>query len=366
VPKQSLERIVIVRLSSVGDVVLTGPATALLREAYPSAEIGFVVKGSLRDLVAGNPHVDTIHVLEESSLAALRSLAREIGERRYDAFVDLHRNLRSAFLARASGARLRTAYVKRELRDAFAVRIARRPFRASKRLVERYVESLAPLGIAPAYRRPVFHVAGSDAEWADGYLAGSGLVPHGYVAVVPGSVWPTKRWSAERYAALAARVAARLDLPVVLLGSRDEIELCETVAAGAGSGARVAAGQTTLGQMAALISRATLYVGNDSGPTHIAMAVDTPTVAIFGPTDPGQFDFERHALVYADLECSACSFFGGERCRLGHWDCIGTIGVDDVYAKAGALLERRGREAGRGVASPRGPAPPEGGTGGPG
>lgn len=330
-------------MSSVGDVVLTEPVTALLREAYPEAEIAFVVKTALLDLVAGNPQVDTTHVLKEGSLAGLRALGREIRERGYDAVVDLHANSRSRYLARASGAGLVTRYRKRETRDAIRVRVGRRPFRASKRLVERYLASLAPLGVEPAYRRPRYHVADADREWAERYLAEVGWLPGKFAAVVPGSVWATKRWPPERYAELVARVTAELGLPVLLLGSERERELCDSIAptsncVACATSVSVATGETTLGGMAALIALARAYVGNDSGPTHIAMAAGTPSVAIFGPTDPGQFDFEGHALVYADLACSACSFFGGERCHLSHWGCMRTIEVEDVFRALEGLL----------------------------
>jgi ADP-heptose:LPS heptosyltransferase len=94
--------------------------------------------------------------------------------------------------------------------------------------------------------------------------------------------------------------------------------------------------------MAAVISRARLFVGNDSGPTHMARALGVPTVALFGPTDPGQFDFEGHALVYRDLACSACTFYGSRRCHLGHWDCMTAIGRDDVLEAARSLLSSGG------------------------
>jgi lipopolysaccharide heptosyltransferase II len=330
-------------MSSVGDVVLTEPVTALLREAYPRAEIAFVVKAGLVDLVAGNPYLDAIHLLREGSLAGVRALGREVRERGYDAVVDLHANFRSRYLAGASGARLVTRYRKREVGDAYRVRVRKQPFRASKRLVERYVASLIPLGVEPVYRRPRYHVAEADREWAEEYLKLVGIPPGGFAVVVPGSVWATKRWPAERYGALVRRVNAELGLPVLLLGSAGERELCESIASpescvACAPSARVAAGETTLGQMAALIALARAYVGNDSGPTHIAMAAGTPTVAVFGPTDPGQFDFEGHALVYADLECSACSFFGGDRCRLSHWNCMRTVEVDDVFEAFEGLL----------------------------
>ncbi len=99
----------------------------------------------------------------------------------------------------------------------------------------------------------------------------------------------------------------------------------------------------TLGGTAAIIAGAALYVGNDSGLTHVAAALGTPTVAVFGPTDPGQFDFAGHAVVFADVPCSACSFFGGDSCRLGHWECMRLIRPEDVVRAALGLLAARGR-----------------------
>jgi ADP-heptose:LPS heptosyltransferase len=94
--------------------------------------------------------------------------------------------------------------------------------------------------------------------------------------------------------------------------------------------------------VAGLLASSSVAIGNDSGPTHIAMAAGTPTVAIFGPTDPGQFDFDGHELVYADLPCSACSFYGTRRCRLGHWRCMLSIEPARVVASARRLLSRGG------------------------
>ncbi len=314
---------------------------ALLREAYPAAEIGFVVKKAYGDLVAHNRDLTRVHLLEGSSLGDLLSLARSIRAQRYDAVIDLHRNVRSAAIARRSGAGIVSAYEKRERAVAVRVRFARGSFRASRRLVDRYLGALAPLGVVPEYRRPRFHLGADDRAAAGDLLAGAGLAGAPYAAVVPGSVWATKRWPAERYAVLTRRLAEETGLSVLLLGSAGERTLCEAVRAGFPD-AVVAAGTTSLGVMAALISLSRLYVGNDSGPTHVAMALDVPTVAIFGPTDPGQFDFRDHALVYADLPCSACSFYGGERCRLRHWDCMETIAADDVLTAAVGLLESRG------------------------
>ncbi len=327
----------------MGDVVLTEPVTAILREAYPHASIGFAVKRAYVDVVASNPSITRLHVLDDGSTRGLQALCREVRPFRYDTVIDLHRNARSATLGRCTGASRSLRYRKRELRDALRVRLLRKPFRASKRLVERYIEALGPLSIDAPYRRPRFHLSDIDRAWADGYLRAKGIERGSFATMVPGSVWATKRWPGERYADLATRVASQLGLPVLVLGSPAESDLSAGIADQGGSGVVAAAGDTTLGRMAALIAAARIYVGNDSGPTHIAMALDVPSVALFGPTDPGQFDFEGHRLLYADLPCSACSFFGGERCRLTHWNCMTSIAVDEAFGAVRDLLEDRGR-----------------------
>ena len=330
------------RLSSVGDIVLTEPVVAALHEAYPAARIGFAVKSQFRDLVASHPAISRVHELDTSSHGGTSALARELRETDYSAVVDLHRNMRTSHIVRSSRASVRCAYRKRELRDAIGVRLLKRPFRARKLLVRRYLDALAPLGIDAPTRAPRLYVADTDAGAAKALLTRLGAGAGPLAVVVPGSVWATKRWPSANYAVLASRLVSELGLEVLLLGSPGERELCAEIVRKAGGGVRSAAGETSLGETAAVIACARLFVGNDSGPTHMAMALDVPTVALFGPTDPGQFDFGQHSLVYADLDCSACSFYGGERCPLGHWDCMLSVSPDDVAGAASRLLEQRG------------------------
>jgi ADP-heptose:LPS heptosyltransferase len=317
---------------------------AAIHDALPTAEIGFAVKERFADLVAGNPAVTRVHALKDSSPRSVLRLSRELRTERYSAVVDLHANFRSAVLSRLAGARTVTRYRKRDLADSVRVRFARAPFRARARLVDRYLAALAPLGIGHGRRRPRFHVAAADAAAAERFLAAGGLSPNGYAAVTPGSKWPTKMWPAERFGDVVRALAVDDGLPVLVLGSADERAIAEEVVGRAGAGVN-AAGRVGLGVTAGLLARARIAVGNDSGPTHIAMAAGTPTVAIFGPTDPSQFDFEGHELVYADLPCSACSFFGSRRCRLGHWRCMASIESEAVVAAARRLLRRGGAAA---------------------
>jgi len=329
----------IIRASSVGDVVLTEPVVAAVRRAWPSSRIGFVVKDRYRDLVRGNLDIDTVHALADSSSAELARISAEIRGAGYARVVDLHANARSRFLAARSGARARTTYRKRDALDWVRVRVLHGTYRARRRIVERYLDALAPLGVPNGYERPRFHLLPGSEETARRILADAGFGRAPIAAVVPGSLWETKRWPAERFGEVARRLVSELGMDVLVLGSEEERALCGRVSGG--ERAVNLAGKVGLGDMAGLLNEANLFVGNDSGPTHVAMALDTPTVAIFGPTDPNQFDFRGHALVYAGLDCSACSFYGGRRCRRRGWDCMLRIGVEDVITAASELLERR-------------------------
>lgn len=335
--RDGLRRVLIVRMSSVGDIVLTEPVVAALAESIPGVEIGFALKARFADLVSGNCAISRVHLLAEGVRGSLSSLCRDVRVARYDAVVDLHHNARSVLIGIRSGARVRTAYRKRDLYDTLRVRFCGGTFRAKRRLVDLYLDALRPLGIDAPYRRPVFHLPAGARDAARARITDAGLRPGAYAALVPGAVWATKRWPAESFSEVARRLAQELGLTPVLLGTASERTLCEEVASGAGG--VVLAGETGLGETAAFISMARVYVGNDSGPTHISMALGTPTVAIFGPTDPGQFDHEGHELVYTDPGCGACSFFGGTRCRHEHWECMRSISAGRVFEAAARLAE---------------------------
>ncbi len=336
--------IAVVRLSSIGDIVLTEPVVAALRRAYPDAEIAFVVKSRYRELVDAHPDITRVHELSGSSLASLRKLCSELRSHRYSTVVDLHHNQRSMVLGACARSSIVTTYRKREPGDAARVRFARRPFRASKRLVARYLESLKPLGVGAERDRPRLFVSEAAGAAARGRLLEWGVGDQAFAAVAPAALWETKRWPAARFAAVASGLAREHGLDILLVGSSADRGLCEGLLQSVDAGSRRvvnAAGVIGLGELAGVLGAARVFVGNDTGPMHMAMARGTPTVAIFGPTDPGQFDFSDDAVVYADLKCSACSFYGTATCRLGHWDCMNGIAAETVLAAAVELMERR-------------------------
>ena len=177
--------------------------------------------------------------------------------------------------------------------------------------------------------------------------AGVGSGP--LVGLHPGSVWPTKRWFPERYAALAARLVKEASATVVLLGGPGDKALAASVAAAAGVGLLDWTGKTTLPELLALTSKLDLLVTNDSGPMHVAAAHGVPVLAIFGPTtkELGFFPYgDGHAVLEADLACRPCGLHGAKECPEGHFLCMKLITVDQAHRAAQDLLAAPAAKAG--------------------
>ncbi len=289
------EKVLIVKPSAFGDVVHSLPFLGALRRAHPEARIGWVVARSCAGLLEGHPDVDDLYVFERERWGGFRNLprttreffafARRLRAQRFDLVVDLQGLFRSAFLTRLTGAPERVGFRNaRELGWMFYTRRVRVPDR-EMHAVDRYLLVAHELGLA--IERPVrFNVHVSDdarafaREW---FTANSGGRP--VVAMLPGSQWPSKRWPAEHFAALATRLEDQ-GARVVLLGGPGDVALVERIRGMMIRPAESLAGRTTIPQLTAVLERASAVVANDSGPMHLAVALERPVVALFGPTSP--------------------------------------------------------------------------------
>src|SRR5216683_991784 len=156
----------------------------------------------------------------------------------------------------------------------------------------------------------------------------------------PGANWETKRWPAERFGDLASRALAS-GLQVVVVGSAKEARLGREIVRVAPKAVDLC-GKLDLRGLGGFISRCTAFVANDSGPMHMARALGVPTLAVFGSTDPGMFDFAGHAMLFAGVECAPCSFFGRSFCPRGHFRCMLELSEERAWDELAPLL-RAGR-----------------------
>jgi lipopolysaccharide heptosyltransferase II len=337
-------RAALIRFSSLGDVVLTLPVAACLKAAFPESEILFLTRAAYRPLLEGQAGIDRVATLEEAGpgLTALRRFCRGLG--RFDLALDLHGTLRSSASLRALSAGRRLSYRKQALlRRLWAAGWMRGRMEGPQRhTIDRYLEPLEKLGVVTACTAPSLRVAPSDLEAARALLIDAGIRdPSRTAVVVPGARWPNKRWSPASFAAVAAALRDAEGLEPVIVGDAADREVAEAVRAQIPGGAAQLAGRTGLAGLAALLALARVTVANDSGPAHLAAAVGTPVVAIFGPTHEA-FGFaprgERVRVVSRDLPCRPCTVHGGLRCPRRRRACLDDIPPAEVLSAARDLL----------------------------
>ena len=341
-------RILVIRLSSMGDIILITPALRALKARFPRAHLDVLVKARYRDLLQGHPHVDGLFVLEERE--GILSLAGRLRKRPHDIIVDLHANLRSRMLSLLLPAERTLRVRKRALPRRLAVLFHRR----SEPLVhtsDLYLGTLRPLGIRAQREVPRLYLQPDEVQAAKRFLGRHHLAGRPILAGLhPGARWPGKRWPAERYMRVGKRLAEGGRRGVLVFAGPGEEGLAGKVAEGIGAAAVVAAGQT-LRQLMALVARCDVFITNDSGPMHLATALGAPVVAIFGPTHPvlGFWPLgEQDVVLTADLDCSPCSLHGGRRCRRNHL-CLEKVTVDQVAGAAEKILGRRKSMAAEGA-----------------
>lgn len=349
----SIRRVLVVKLRHHGDVLLSAPVFSVLKGRAPHAEIDALVYEDTRPMLEGHPAIAEVHTIGRGwrELPAAAKLAAEwrlfstLRARRYDLLVALTEHNRGAWLARTLGVRWsvapaysgRSRFWKRSFTHRFEL-----PKNPRRHAVERNLDALRRLGIQPApEERRVVLVPGAEAEAAiDRRLAEAGLAAKGFVHVHPASRWLFKAWPAERFAALADRLHDT-GHRIVLTAAPSEPELALVRAIRSRTRADVTdlSGQLSLKALAALAARARLFVGVDSAPMHIAAAMGTPTVAIFGPSGDTEWGpwMVSHRVVASDRHpCRPCGIDGCGGGKLS--DCLATLPVEAVWDAAQSLL----------------------------
>ena len=326
----------VLRFSSAGDVLLVQPALTALRRAWPQLRIVFMTYAPFAPLVQKQPQVDEVVALSRQTSLCAAHLA--LKKARPQIILDLQGKWRTRLLSFSMRGTRRVVWHKRSVRETLAVRLGGARVRSTMHMAHRYHAAAEAVWGAPLPRAPLHFVrhAGADAQ-AKANLAALGIVAdQRLIGISPGAMWATKRWPAARFASLCCRLRHR-GLQVVLTGSVAEAPLHAEICAQA-PGTQSAAGQGNLAVLASLIACCDAFVANDSGPMHLARAVGVRVVAIFGCTDPTQFDMRGHALLYAHSTCAPCSFYGRSHCPRGHLQCLHAIDVEQAEAAVVQLL----------------------------
>jgi heptosyltransferase-2 len=330
--------ILLVRFSSIGDILLTTPLVRALARRHPEAKLVYVTKRAMAPLVADNPHLAEVVTLEPDE--PVRHLARRLRALRPTHGLDLHGSLRSAALRLLVRCHW-TGYRKRKLARTLLISTKLDVYRASPPsppvpVAERYFEAARRLDARPDGAPPEFFLGRGATERVAQWLAARGLADASLAALAPGAAHATKRWPVAHWSALAGRLRTAGFEPVIVGGPDDRGLAQQLAAEGAGAGA---AGEFSLQETGALLARARVVVSGDTGVMHMATAVGAPVVALFGPTVE-QFGFfpyrARATVLQRALDCRPCSATGTATCPLGHHRCL----VDIAPAVVAAAVER--------------------------
>lgn len=331
--------ILVVRLSSMGDLIHTLPAVAALRRRFPDARIDWLVETRHRDVLLDNPdvngliEVDTLgwrrRLLSPRTWREIRESVSRIRERRYDFVLDLQGTIKSAVSAFLARSDRRIGFGAGHLKERVAALLYTERVSANggrPHVIDRHLSLLRALDIETEERR--FPISVSPAAEAAAEQEIERMALSDFAVLNPGGSWETKRWSPERFGQLAAAIEREWKLPTLVVWGPGEEGMAREVVAASKGAARLAP-RTSLRELVPYIRRASLFVSGDSGPLHLASASGVPAVGIFGPTDParnGPFG-EGDEVVWKQVACSPCY---KHRCPGYGNVCLTTIEVDDV------------------------------------
>lgn len=319
----------LVRFSSIGDVLLTTPLVRALRARHPEARIVFVTRQAMAPLVSANPHLSLVVTLEPGE--SVRDLARRLSALHPTRGLDLHGSLRSAALRLLVPCPWR-GYGKRKLARGLLISTKVNLYGRSVPVAERYFEAARGLDIRPDGGPPEFFLDPAARERADRWIGEHTSAASPLAVLAPGAAHATKRWPPDHWVRLAARLS-EAGFALAVVGGEDDRAASEPLA----SHAAIATGQFSLQETGALLARARILVSGDTGVMHMATGVGTPVVALFGPTVEqfGFFPYRAPSIVLQrDLACRPCSASGTSACPLGHHRCLADIAPADV---AGAV-----------------------------
>ena len=326
----------------IGDVVMTLPAITAVREAYPEARISILVKPWVADLLRISPDVDEVIVYERpgvhEGIGGLFRLVRELKTKKFDMAILLQNAIEAAIIAWLARIPVRAGYNT----DGRGIFLTHSAIRSKEILrvhqVEYYLGMLKALGLGAGRKDVRLLIGEEEKAFSDRILKERGIAEASLlIGLAPGATYgPAKRWYPERFASVADRLIERFSARVLLFGSAGDHEVARSIQGKARNALVDLTGETTLREAISLIARCRLFVSNDSGLMHVAGALGTPTVAIFGSTNPlttspvGQ----KSIVITKNVDCSPCL---KETCPTD-FICMDLITADEVYNTAVALL----------------------------
>jgi ADP-heptose:LPS heptosyltransferase len=332
-------KFLVIRFSSIGDIVLTTPVVRCLKKQLPLAEIHYLTKPKFKMVMESNPYLDKIHLLQHDWNTMIAGLKEE----RFDFIIDLHHNLR-------------TLRVKKDLKvPAFSfnklnfeklvfVKLKWNVMPKHLHIIDRYMETVASFGVKNDGEGMDYFIP-KEAEVKDNDIPTSHQL--GYIAIVIGASYVTKKMPVYKLQELCRAI----DHPIMLLGAKEEFNEGEQIASVDPIKVYNACGKFSLNESADLVRKSKLVISHDTGLMHIAAALRKPVIAIWGSTTPsfgmvpyyGDNYLAHHAQPYDDVQvhklwCRPCTKFGRNKCPQGHFKCMKKISIDELVMKVSKRL----------------------------
>jgi len=317
-------KILVIRFSSIGDIVLTSPVVRCLKEQIEGLELHYLSKKSFEAVLTGNPHIDKLHFFENSLSECIAELKKE----KFDHVIDLHHNLRTLLIKTRLGVNSRS-FNKLNWQKWVLVNFNKNML-PPIHIVDRYLQTVEFLGVK------------NDGKGLDYFLTNEydlkNMLPKShlnYISVVIGAQHGTKRLPVERLTELCSKI----NHPVVLLGGPEDAERGERIALEAGKHVFNACGKFKLDQSAFLIKMSEKVISHDTGLMHIAAAFNKPILSVWGNTVPefGMFPYKaKNSYIYEvnELSCRPCSKIGHDTCPKGHFKCMNSINLNEIIEQA--------------------------------
>ena len=331
-------KFLIIRFSSIGDIVLTTPVVRCLKKQLPGAEIHFLIKPQFKTVVAHNPYIDKIHVLQED----WDKMIGELKEEQFDHIIDLHHNLRTLRVKKALKVPS-TSFNKLNVEKFIFVKLKWNVM-PKVHIVDRYMETVSQFGVRNDGAGLDYFIPKEEDVQQKDIPASHQL---GYIAIVIGASFYTKKLPIYKLQELCQNI----DHPVILLGAKEEFEEGEAISKVDPVKVYNSCGKFTLNESADLIRKSKLVIAHDTGLMHIAAALKKSMIAIWGSTTPslgmvpyyGENYLMHHARPYDDMQvhklwCRPCTKMGRHKCPQGHFKCMKKMDIEEIVRKVNVRL----------------------------
>ena len=341
----NIDKILVIRVDGIGDLLNSTPAISLLRENYPSAEITVLAQPRNAPVLIGNPDVDRILIFardgEHRGLKARLRFYRALRREGFQLAVAMQTGMWSHLVAFLSGAPYRLGRYQKRFRSTLTHAWHGKYPKGETHEVDRNLELVRLVCEGEGTRKLKFHLLPNEIETAKAHLTSCGISAGTFlIGIHPGGSSFDKRWPEKQYAALADRLVQQYNATILLLRGPEEVALTDNIQQAMQRPAIVHAPET-IRELGALLSCCNLVVCNDSGPMHLAAALDVPMVAVFGPTDHVAWHplSENAAIVRRDMPCWPCS---AHKCKIG-WECTKKLPIEPVWEATTKTIEVRNK-----------------------